>query len=662
MRVVADVDEYVGLDKEAYPEPRLGDLLEMRRRIDRTRAVWVQLVEAVRELRYHQDITPDKWQVRLNLPDNRRFRTNATDNEIIRVSALLSRNRPKPNVPAAGESNPAKERAAAQTQWGAELLETFERQSLFPIFDRVDDAACETGIGVIEEYLTPSWDAYEELRDEYASTKGIKEKRDLEAQMRSLGLPMAIRPVDPLAVYYEPDDQNRVFRALIVERKDYRQVFAGLRETLTLDQFNKAQIPPIAALGTPIPATWGVRVSINGDPDLVNFAPDAQGQVEVMRYYDRRWLVEVVAGHIVRCDEHGLPGVPVFLQFGKVTSSSYLGYMLRGVTFGTIEQELATNDWMTGWEDNQMTYGRPFPSVTTSEQGQMRLDVKGQPDVINLSDPTKPPQLGPGQKIEDAFGGFRGNFDPAFLGTVQSFTKMSGLNPISSGESPGADPSGYAINTLNANSMSPYITHLKNKQRMLGQLIDFNRLLVRDCIGGPVPLAVKNAEGSTVDYVTLTPDLVDEVPTEVAIDPLSDAQRMAMSEWALTGNEKGFLSHSTTQRIAYGNIVQDQAAEDDNVLLDQGKEALKPIIVESVVRMVQQDAFPETLPPDLPATPGGTGDPTGGAPAEPPAPTIGAPMSAASQVSPTGPSPAQGLANRGRGGQMPISQPTQAPI
>lgn len=636
---------------EAFPKPDLQDILTFKQRQDRVRASWVERVNRVRDLRYQEDELPQKWHEQLNIPDGRRFFTNSTDNQITRISTLLNRNPPKVYVPASGIGDKAQDRSTIQTRWGQELPNAFERDSLLPIWDRVDDSACETGIGIVEEFFTDEYDRWQELAEEYKTAKPA-DKRDIERELAAMGLPVGVRVPDAVSVSFEVDGNGRCWRVQIAERKNYRQVFNALREGMSAEDFAEASIPPISALGTPQIGIWNFRY---GDGESVyNATPDEEGMVDVIRQYDDKWLTVVVAGRIVQNEPHGFPRVPVFLQFGRVTSSSYQGRMLRGVTFGTAQQELIANDIGTLWTDNQFTYSRPFPIIETSENGAPIMDPKtNMPRNVDLSDPTQPPVLGPGQKVADAFGDFHGNVDTNFLTFISGYMQQSGLGAIAQGESPGADASGYAIASLTEGATGPFAPLLRGKQKMLANFINFNRQLVRDVLEGPVTLAIESEDGNRSDYVTLTPERVDDVPTKVTIDPQSDAQRMGITQWIVKAWQDGLVPKSVAQRVAYGNVIDDQTTVDDQILLERAKTAMEPMIVEAAFKALQRDAFPETaVTPAGPPAPDAPTAPPG--PSAPSAPTIGATMSAASRA--TGPSASQSVASAAPGGQQPPQQ------
>ena len=636
------------LDRK-WPEPELGDILELRDRLESERAGWASMVAEVRRLRFNKDQMPEKWADRLQIPADRRYHTHMSGNEISRVVGMMGRNPAKVTIAPAADTNVAKQRAEKQQRWGQELPAALERSSVLPIWERVDDAAAETGMGCFEVYMTERWEQVDELirsRDPEVDDPELDKRIDDE--LKSAGLPIAVRLIDPLAFLWEPDEDGLAC-VVITERKHYAQVFSELRQRLSDEEFEQARLPKPGDRAWPA-TEFTVGYSYLGQDRTRAFGPDGQGHVEVTRYLDRRWLVEIVAGRIVQCKEHGFPGVPAFVQFGKVTSSSVTEFQLQGITMGMLSQELALNDLKTMAMDNQMTYGRPFPIITTSEQGTILEDESGAPAVIRLDDPSQPPQLGRGQTIVDAFGTFRGNIDPQLWQAIHADWQMSGLNPIAQGDSPGSDPSGYAINTLSSGAQTLYESMLDNKCRTRGEFTDFCRLVVRDTIGETMYLSVPSVKGRGVEVIGLSPDDVDEMPCKVSIDPMSDAQRLAITEWLMTGNGRGYIDRRTVQTIGFGGVINDPDETDKNILLDKGQALMLPVIVESVVKQVMADAFPEAqqTPPGPPPPGGGAEQPNlqeqGMAPAE--GPTVG----------PARQSPVQATAARALGGQQPPSQ------
>lgn len=635
-----------------WPEPELGDILTLKQRLEDDRASWATKVYDVRAARFNLDTTPEKWAKKLNLPQDRRFHTNNTGNEINRVVAMLGRNPPRVTISPASDSNVAIQRAEKQARWCQQLLNTIERNALLPVWARGDDAAAETGLGGFEWYMTDAWDEVEAL---IAQLDPEAPDPDLDKQIdeakRIAGLPFAVRPLDPLSLLFDPEDPESPM--LIVERKHYAQVYQRLQEKLSREKVEELRLPRPGMRAWP-PEYGLVRYQYRGVEETYNVMPESGDLVEVIRYYDKRWLVEVVAGRIVDAEEHRLPGIPVFPQLGKVTSNANTEWMMQGVTFGMTSQELALNDLITLALDNQYTYGRPFPVITTSENGTNLLEKDGTPSIVRLDDPSRPPQLGPGQAIQDAFNNFQGNIEGSLIQQIQGYWQRSGLNDIAQGESPGADPSGFALNTLNAGAQALYESILDNKVRTIAGFCDYTRLAIKTTIGETVTLSVPTQDGKGVEYLALGPDDIDKVPTTVYIDPKSDLQRLSIISMLSTAWQQKLIQKRTVQTLGLTGIVEDADDEDRGILLDELKMMSLPMLLQSLVMQVQQDAFPElSAPPTPPGPPGGS--PQNGMGPQglqqmgvtPPRPvSVGNPA----------PKPGVAQANRGRGGQQPPAQ------
>lgn len=639
-----------------WPEPELGDILTLKQRLEDDRASWAAKVQEVRQARFNLDKTPEKWAKKLNLPDDRRFHTNLTGNEINRVVAMLGRNPPRITLSPASDANTSIQRAEKQARWCQELVRAFERkggQVTLPIWARGDDAAAETGLGGFEWYMTDAWEEVEELIAEVDPDAPDSDlDKQIEEAKRIAGLPFALRPIDPLSLLFDPEDPESPY--LIVERKHYKQVYQRLQGKLSRDEMESLRLPSPSMRAWP-PEQSIVRYTYNGFPETYDATPESGDLVEVIRYYDKRWMVEVVAGRIVESREHRLPGIPVFPQLGKVTSNANTEWMMQGVTFGMSSMELALNDLFTLALDNSYTYGRPFPVITTSENGQNLYDKEGQPVIVRLDDPSRPPQLGPGQTIVDAFGGFNGNIEAPLLQQIQSYWQLSGLNPIAQGESPGADPSGFALNTLNTGAQALYESILDNKVRTMGAICDFTRAAIKNTIGESVYLSTETADGKSIEYLALGPDDIDKVPTTVFIDPKSDMQRLAIISMLSTAWQQGLVRKRTVQTLGLSGIVEDPDDEDRGIYLEELQKMSLPGLLQSVVMQVQQDAFPE-----LAAGAPGSAPPTEGSPQATQGPQdlqqMGVTPPRGVSVGNPAPKPGVAQANRGRAGQQPPAQ------
>lgn len=643
-----------------WPEPELGDILNLKQELEDDRAGWVAKVNDVRMARANEDTTPEKWAKKLNLPSDRRFHTNLTGNEINRVVSMLGRNPPRITLSPASDANTSIQRAEKQARWCQEFIRAIERkggQVTLPVWARADDAAAETGLGALEWYMTDAWEEVEQLIDELDPDYPDPDlEKQIEEAKRIAGLPFAVRPIDPLSLLFDPEDADSPI--LIVERKHYKRVYRRLAEKLSREEVDDLRLPTPGMRAWP-PEQAFVQYRFNGMNQLYDARPQGTGDlVEVIRYYDKRWYCEVVAGRVVECREHRLPGIPVFPQLGKVTSNTNTEWMMQGVTFGMSSMELALNDLFTLALDNSYTYGRPFPVVTTSENGGNLYDKEGQPVVIRLDDPSRPPQLGPGQTIVDAFGGFHGNIEAPLLQQIQNYWQLSGLNPIASGESPGADPSGFALNTLNTGAQALYESILDNKVRTMGAICDFTRAAIKTTIGDSVYLSTQTADGKGMEYLSLGPDDIDKVPTTVYIDPKSDMQRLAIISMLTTAWQQGLITKRHVQTLGLTGIVEDPDDEDRGIMLERMQGMIDPMIVQSVMAQLQQDAFPELAQAGSPGA--SAPPPTGGAPQASQGPQdlqqMGVTPPRGVSVGNPAPKPGVAQANRGRAGQQPPAQ------
>lgn len=642
-----------------WPEPTLGDILELKQQLQDDRQLWADKVKQVRVARYNLDTTPPKWATKLNIPDDRRIHTNNTGNEINRVVAMLERNPPRITISPSSDSNPAIQRAEKQARWCQQLLKSVERDKRLPVWQRGSDAAAETGLGGFELYMTEAWEAVEKLieqldPDSIDTDEQKQLQREIDEAKKAAGLPFALRPLDALSILLDPEDPDSP--ALIIERKHYRQIYQKLREKLSKEKLDEIRLPRPGQRAWPDSERL-VRYEYDGIQGTYDASPVGErgDLVEVIRYYDKRWLVEVVAGRITECVEHHWPGIPVFPQLGKVTSSSNSEWMLQGITFGMTSLELALNDLFTLALDSQYTYGRPFPVVSTSENGSPLFNKEGQPDIVRLDDPARPPQLGPGQTIVDAFGGFNGNIENQFLQVLQSYWQRSGLNAVAQGESPGADPSGFALNTLNVGAEALYESILDNKVQTLGSFCDFVRQSIRTTIGESITLSVPSQDGQGEEYLSLGPDDIDQVPTTVFIDPKSDLQRLSIISMLTQAWQQGLITKRHVQVLGLTGIVEDPDEENNQIALERMEAMIDPMIVASVLKQVEAESFPELAPP---AGPGGMDGGMGGPPPMGPGDLQQMGATPPRPVSVGNPAPKPGVAqsNRARGGVQPPSQ------
>lgn len=586
--------------RRRFPKPNEMDILEAKQRLEELWREWrfgseepavedgtslffpkngIPGAVRVRAMRYHRDRMPKKWEELLNVPY--RYRSNLTASEIDRAVALATRNVPKIEIKASGREPSAQDRADAETRWAQFLIPALERQANEPLLRMFADATFESGHGAFEVYLTDSYDNIEPRREGESHEDWLERTDDtIRALAERHRLPIGVRVPDPLSVLIERDDYG-VSCGMIVEKKPYRQIFSELKERLGDKRIEELMLP---RPGTP---GWPSGYDANsGSPS---------GEAETIRFYNRYWYAYMVAGKIVDGPHpHGLPGVPLITAYGNTTSSANLAERLQGVVWGMVEQEQAINDWITTEIDVAMTYGRPAPVVTRHPEAP--VDPTDGPGSVDLSNPRKAPRLRPGERVDDAYGNFQHRIPPHVLNVMMSIRERNGMSPVSQGESPGSDPSGFAINSLQAAGQMRYEIWLDNLGRSIGMLIDFIRRCVKD---GPimdtVMVPVETKEG-LMDFLGLGPEDISDMPSVVTLDPMNDVNRLAIRQSLIAGNQAGYIDRAEVQKKGFG--VEDVEAMDNRIALDTAKVSLIGMALEEAKRMVLPQADSGLVGPD----------------------------------------------------------------
>lgn len=605
-----------------YPEPDAGAIQRFYERVRSEDATWNESIRNARELRFMKDELPEKYKRASK--DGRRFRTRLSDNEVLRTASIQCRNDYKVKVPAAGASEKALQQSQKQSRWCQQLRQALERKAGKPLRRIFVDNQHGDGIGAIEFFLTDAYDRLGlEQRGEEESNRDYLKRT--EEQLKRAGMPFGIRPIDKLALFYQ-EDEDGVSRAVIVERKLRDDWMAEDR----LRKLRKSRQRNVDEDGNPIP-----------DPHVAGAPVDAASSestgdtVECIRYYDRRWYAYMVEGKLIDCDEHQLPDCPIILIPGIPTGSPNKSEALQGVTWGMYEMERFLNDILTREWDNAFRFQNPKVVITTPQDGTLMYEdeARTRPTVLKLDDP-EIAQLNPGQQIQNITQGWQSYDTSKVVGVALQMFERSGLNPIASGESPGADPAGYTVNSLQGAAQNLYEVLLDNEARAWEKLCDLARLTVRDTLNETVYLSVPmadNKEGGT-EWLALSPDDVDETPTVVYIDPLSDANRLSIRQSLMEGNAKGYIPREMVQREGFG--IEDPRAADKEIAIDAVKMQLLGMAVQEAMMRVQIAQQPQMSPlVDQNGQPMPASNPqaNGGAPALPQPPTVGAANTQASQ-------------------------------
>lgn len=645
--------------RPGLPKPELADIEEMYVRLRPQFQMFWNLVSLNRQVRYLVDQLPPKYARRLK--SGIHFRSRLSHNESLRITAMMGRNAPKVTIPSVGSDAEDEERAQKQSRWCQNLFPTLERPGPFPIIRRWFDQIAGDGMGVLEVFMRPN-ETYDNLdqKDDDEDEQVYLDRT--ERELKLAGVPFGIRLADCLSVEFELDEeQGGIEKALITELKPYRGVFNAIKRkgNFDADMF----LPRPGTMGWPNESDLGRAYEIDGWSEDHNpsgswvGASDASNSVITHRYYDKEWYVYIVGGQIIECTRHGLPGVPVFPCMGITTGSSKLHEMIQSVTWGMTEMERALNLIMSMAVDNVYATGRPKPMVLMPANADPRTLVNpatNKPLTVSLSD-DEMPYLPPGATIVDANEHLRPGMANDVAQAILKLFQLNGLNPIASGESPGADAAGYTVNTLSQAAQSQYEILLDNAARTLGNVFDFVRQMVKQTIRERVYLTVATSsqDEKGAEWLALGPDDVDNTPAIVTIDPLSDANRIALRQSLMEGNQNGYTTRARVQRDGFG--IDNPQEEDDTLVL----ETLEKQFLGQVGQVVQAKIYgmmpqPPVVPPGGPtAPPAGGAAPSPGQPAPLTPPSVGADQSKASQTSgpPTAMTAGTAMAGSPTGGQ-----------
>lgn len=565
-----------------YPKPSETEMLQA---ITDMETEWNRFHDTVRNMRmdrYLERPLPKKLQNRFEYSE--RVFSRLIHNEIMRVTGMITRNKPRATQPQSGPSAEDLERAQKQQRWQQELLGAMERQLQRPLWRKLADHAAGDGMGYLFFFLTDAYDHidFEVQPDEENNWQRYHARIDREVQQA--GLPFGMRWIDPLSAGHR-EGEGGPYMAYIAEMKPRRKVYESLLKRKGQDEFDKLALPRIGSPGAPQYSQG------TGERDL------RVDEAECKMYYDERWYAYFVDGVLVEGPvEHGLPGVPLIPFEGMTTGSSERSQEFQGITWGLGPSQTALDVVLSQELDVAITYGRPHPIVETPA-GANVLMQGGKPEVLDLSQPGLR-QLLPGQRVTDALKDFKPKDTAHIQEMLLMIWQRSGLNPIAQGESPGADPAGYTVNTLQGAAQSNYEILLDNMARGWGRACDFARLTIRDTIQEKVWLSAPMGGGRT-EWMALGPADIDANPVVIYIDPLSDANRMSRIQLFAQLNKEGIIPRRLVQQAAPGG--EDSEAWDNEIVMDEAEKRMFEQLVNDAmeqVRLIQQaeQAGPEQGP------------------------------------------------------------------
>lgn len=552
--------------KRRWPKPTKEDVLEEHTRLQEDAQESWESIREHREMRFGKDVTPEALQRRLigGTKGTERIRSRLSHNEIMRVTALASRNPPKFHIPvASGDPKDAK-RAQAQERWCNNLWPMLERIARQPLRRLVLDHSGGDGYVGVEIYRTKNYDHIGTALTPGES--GAAHKKRLEREYAQAGSPYCVRIVDPMALLWDYDDEG-TYIAIVAERRPLAPVRKALKAKMTDDEF----------------AHWKATRGGYGATGLMEAGSEVahMGDVEILRYYDRRWYVEIVDGAMIgEPVEHAFGFVPMVIYEGLPVATPNRSQRYQGVTWHMIDLERALNDLLTLEYDNAIALAKPKLAITQHMDARA-IDMLGGGDAppVDFTNPDIVPRLRPGEMPVNLTETFAAHPTDRLRNELKVLWQMSGLNPIAQGESPGSDPAGYTVNTLTASAQSPYEAWLDNVARGDQQLADMFRMLVRDDLRQPWYNAIHSARiGERPTLAALRPDDVDDIPCEVTIDSLADVNRIAMQQSLRQANAEGYIARRRVQVKGFG--VEDPELENEEIIEDKMEAELVLLAIE----------------------------------------------------------------------------------
>lgn len=632
------------------PKPTLGDIERLYGNLRGPFSAIHAQIQAMRDIRYMRDQLPEK--IAKDQSIGKRIHTRLSHNEGLSLAALATRNWPKGTIAPLGEGPQAVARAEKQTRWINRLIPTFQRQAGGDrLWRKFADKVMNDGMAAMEMHYCGG-DAYDdpdqfkarEVYDaemgEYREEKPAETKRRTEEKLMTAQMPIGLRIIDPLSLYFVPWGDHGIPKLLIVEKKNYNDVCDALRDKLGDTKYQELKLPKAGDHGWPVRAggggqntgivgQWGGFDSYTG--------PDSQGDVETIRYYDDDWYCYIVDGKIVEGPvAHRMPSLPVHVCLGQVTGSPNLSEMAQGITWGLADLEVALNDVISVDVDNAFLNRRGKRMVIEQDKTD-GIPVTSANASIEMKDADTAKRLNPGEKL-NVVELFSAEPNDGIVDRLLQIYGRGTQNPIARGQVPGANTPGYVMNSATAATNSLYESALDNLADSAAWMADMARQCVKVTVKEKVYQSVPTKGGGKgTEILGLGPDDITDVPSEFSIDPLDDVNRAAIQQGLRQGNKEGFVPREVVQIEGFG--AEDPQLWDDMITEDAAKQSLAAMTVQVALQRIaaieQARQQPQLVGPDG-VTPISSGQQTngvgaGGAPAQPRPPTVGAGNAAASQ-------------------------------
>lgn len=543
----------------------------------------------IRKNRYGRTKTPEK--LLLTLKNVTRIFSGQSNNEIGTVAATLTRN--FPSLVISSDTDSQQKFFSAFLQWQD------KRNNSGWIYPTVDSVA-ETSIAFWEWYIDP------EIEDMEIEQRMDETSAQYKARtgpiFRKAGPILRVRLLDTEACIWDPlAEEMRYFiiserKATPIIQRELQELWAG-KDPADDDPRQPGEYDR----GAPYQGGYA-------------FLPSSQ-EVETIKYYDEKWYVYIVGTTIIECEPHGFATIPIEMIPGKVTGTANPSDRTQGIVHTLWANEEMQDTLLTCEVDDKLTYGRPKSALEADKDTMaMMPGDDGHVPTIDLSDPTKTPYIAPGYKIVDAYAGFKVDQSGAASGQLQMHWNKATMNEVSTGSAPGSDVAGYTVNALQTASIvrySPFITNLQHAiERSIERIVRpfYQRLDV------PISIASPN---KSEPWITLRPLDIDDSPVVCVISPLSDINKMQITQLLAQLKNSGVLSGFTAAEAS--PMVADAALEQkrkDNEFFHQ------MLLQRSAEDTLQKMYPPAPVPPGAPVTPG-TNPPPGPGASPPPGPALG---------------------------------------
>ena len=559
-----------------FPKPTEGDITAIKRRLENEfrlyhegtpdrhgtnteRPAWgMPGIDGVREIRFGQDGLTEEVKDRLH-NESLHIRTGYTHREITNVVSSIMQNRPVVTVAKSGPTAEDEDIAIRQEVFCSAVLEAFEDYARQPLWWRAVDNLAEDSLGAFELYETP--ERFE-----------VDPEDEIDVFRRAM--PLGVRTVDPRSLYYDFDDPSNPI-VVICERKARRHLYERREARLSsTDAKEAAERPKPWTDGSPSEASeYGYNI-------------EGEDEVETIRYYDRRWFCYMVGSELVTCEEHPFTDVPVVIGWGPINGSSKTSERHIGITSSSANLERALNEFSTVTLDQKIAFNGPKMAIEQDKDAPSDADGVTNVD-LSSEGVDSVPQLPPGARVVNMAREMMTPTDPYMFGFLQGQLGQGQMNPVATGQSPGADPAGFAINALQQGAQLPYGALYENYANMLARLLNLVRSYIKH--NDELFSLQVNRDDDHVEWLDLTADDITDVPVKVTIDEIGPQQRAAVAAYYRDGVQAGLVGEPEAMQKGYGQ--RDWRVTKRQIQKDQLWKMLTPVVLQEIVRRAMPEVY-----------------------------------------------------------------------